>query len=125
MTLLKLKLLKNSRLIAERCGVAERFLERLIGLLGRSKLNPGEGLLFPNCNNIHMWGMRFPIDVVFLLSQQPIQGKTVWKILSFKKDLQPWRFFPIGNFKATHTLEIPVGTITNTDIQVGDQICIS
>lgn len=36
------------------------------GLLGRQGLAPDQGLWIVPCNSIHMWGMRFAIDAVFL-----------------------------------------------------------
>jgi uncharacterized membrane protein (UPF0127 family) len=38
----------------------------MIGLLNRKALAQGEGLLLDRCYGIHTFGMRFPIDVVFL-----------------------------------------------------------
>jgi hypothetical protein len=39
---------------------------RLLGLalLGRERAGPG--LLIPSCSSVHTFGMRFPLDVVFL-----------------------------------------------------------
>jgi uncharacterized membrane protein (UPF0127 family) len=42
------------------------FLGRARGLLGRRALAADEGLWLEPCSSIHMFGMRFPIDVVFL-----------------------------------------------------------
>jgi len=35
------------------------------GLLGRARLDPGEGMLFRPAGSIHMFFMRFAIDAVF------------------------------------------------------------
>ena len=45
---------------------AETFLERLKGLLGHRGLDPDEGLWITPCGSVHTFGMRFPIDVVFV-----------------------------------------------------------
>lgn len=42
------------------------FFGRARGLLGRRGLAEHEGLWLDRCNSIHMFGMRFGIDVVFL-----------------------------------------------------------
>jgi uncharacterized membrane protein (UPF0127 family) len=42
------------------------FFGRARGLLGRSALAEHEGMWLDRCNSIHMFGMRFGIDVVFL-----------------------------------------------------------
>ena len=35
-------------------------------MLGRPAPRPGEGLLLTPCSSVHMYGMRFPLDVAFL-----------------------------------------------------------
>jgi uncharacterized membrane protein (UPF0127 family) len=41
---------------------------RLLGLalLPRGAVPPGHALLIPDCRSVHTFGMRFPIDLVFL-----------------------------------------------------------
>lgn len=46
--------------------IAETFFSRLRGLMGRSHLDAGHGLLLAPCNSIHMLFMRFAIDVIYL-----------------------------------------------------------
>lgn len=45
--------------------VASGFLARLLGLAGLGQ-PPSRGLLLPRCRSVHTYGMRFPIDVLFL-----------------------------------------------------------
>ena len=52
--------------VAARCELAERMLPRAVGLLGRKGLEPGEGMLFSRTGSVHMFFMRFAIDVVFV-----------------------------------------------------------
>jgi uncharacterized membrane protein (UPF0127 family) len=40
--------------------------QRLRGLAFRRRPPPGKALIFPGCRSVHTFGMRFPIDVVFL-----------------------------------------------------------
>lgn len=40
--------------------------ERMRGLLGRDAIGDSEGMWFPRCRLIHTFGMRFPIDLVYL-----------------------------------------------------------
>jgi len=61
---------------------AERFLPRLLGLMGKRGLEPGTGLFFPQCSSIHMLFMRFPIDAVY------VAGGEVKKVVH---RLKPWR----------------------------------
>ena len=125
MALVRIELLKNQALIADMCFVAERFLDRLRGLIGKSGLESGHGMLFPKCNNIHMWFMKFPIDVVFLRREKTAQGTTKFKVTSVRENVRPWRPHPLLDWRASETLELPVGTIRRYAIGVGDEICIN
>lgn len=46
--------------------IPETLRERAWGLLGRSELEPNEGLLLERSRSVHTFGMRFPIDAVLL-----------------------------------------------------------
>ena len=63
------------RLVIERAGdgspiwavdVANSYIARLRGLIGREPLAAGEGLYFPHTNSIHMLFMGFAIDCIFV-----------------------------------------------------------
>lgn len=49
-----------------RLSFAHRFVERLRGLLGHARLDDDRGLWIAPCGSVHTFGMRFPIDVVFV-----------------------------------------------------------
>jgi uncharacterized membrane protein (UPF0127 family) len=49
-----------------RVRVADTFVGRGLGLLVGRPLDESEGLLIAPCSSIHTFGMRYPIDVVFL-----------------------------------------------------------
>ncbi|SHJ56144.1 DUF192 domain-containing protein [Parasporobacterium paucivorans] len=42
------------------------FLPRFRGLMGRIRLEKESGLLLSPCNSIHMFGMKFSIEAVFV-----------------------------------------------------------
>jgi uncharacterized protein len=46
--------------------VARGFHARLLGLAGLPRERAGPGLLLPRCASVHTFGMRFPLDLVFL-----------------------------------------------------------
>jgi uncharacterized membrane protein (UPF0127 family) len=124
--------LKNHKVIADKCYVAESFLDRLRGLIGKSGMNSGEGMFFPRCNDIHMWFMRIPIDVVFVRPATGDQGHSyvagevrTYEVTRVCESLKPWKLLPVRNGRATETIELPVGTIQGCDICLGDRICIS
>ena len=56
----------SGRMVAERLRAAHTHWTRLRGLLGTSGLAAGDGLWIRPCRQVHMFGMRYPIDVLFL-----------------------------------------------------------
>jgi uncharacterized membrane protein (UPF0127 family) len=46
--------------------VAATFRSRLLGLALLDRSRAPAGLLIPRCSSVHTFGMRFPIDVLFL-----------------------------------------------------------
>jgi hypothetical protein len=121
--------LKNQSQIADKCFVANHFLARLKGLIGTSRLAPGEGILLSPCNDIHMWFMSMPIDVVFVRPQkgteEGAESGATHVVCSTREGLRPWKLLPVRDGKARETLELPVGTIQRCEITAGDKLCIS
>jgi len=103
-------------MVASKVIMADSFLSRIQGLLWRDRLNRGEGLLLRPCNSIHMFGMRYPIDAVFLDKAGSVVGLI--------ENIKPWRVSAVF-FKATACLELPAGTISSTGTTVGDKLTIS
>ena len=96
--------------LATELEIATSFSARSKGLLGRSGLKPDTGLLIDPCSSIHMWFMRFPIDVVFLDSKNRVVG--------LRRHLKPWGM--AWSWRGSKTIELPVGVIATTRTQVGD-----
>lgn len=63
---MKLIAKKKNIIIAEHVEVANTFIQRLIGLLGKSEYKTGTALWIKRCYSIHTFFMKFPIDVVFV-----------------------------------------------------------
>jgi len=117
----RIQSVKNNSWVADECSVATSFKSRFIGLMGKSFLAEGQGLLLRPCNDIHMWFMKIPIDVVFL---KPVSGQ-ILEVTSVRENLKPWRLLPVRDRRAFQTLELPVGTIQRCDLREGDRLCIS
>jgi uncharacterized membrane protein (UPF0127 family) len=86
---------------------------RTRGLLGRESLEHGEALVFPRCRQVHMFGMRFSIDVLFL------DGEGV--VVRAVGDLQPGRLSPWVRSACT-VVELPAGTLESTGTHKGDRV---
>ena len=100
-------------IVAERVEVAGTSDTRKRGLLGRTGLEPGTGLWLVPCEWVHMFGMKFAIDIVVLDKHNVVVG--------VQEGLKPgW----IGRiFWGAHsTLELPVGTIRATGTTKGDRV---
>lgn len=100
-------------------------MSRLRGLIGRPGLAAGEGLLFPKCNSVHMWFMRFPIDVVFIATRRNADGSLTRVVSSVHENVRPWRALPLLDWRAKDALELPAGAIRAHAIGVGDELCLS
>jgi uncharacterized membrane protein (UPF0127 family) len=100
-------------IVGTRIAIADTFLTRLVGLLGRKYLDADAGLLIQPSSGVHTFGMRFPIDVVALDGQRRVHA--VWP------HLRPWRLSGVS-WKIHSILELPPGTIQQRTIQVGDRL---
>lgn len=108
--------MRNERgdIVCERCLIADTPLSRLRGLLGRDELGADEGLLLTPESSIHMWFMRFPIDVVFLEADLTV--------LSVRENVKPWR--TAGHRGARAVLELPTGTCRRRGLSPGDRLTL-
>ncbi len=93
--------------------VADRPLRRMIGLLGTSVLLPQCGLLIFPTQAVHTFGMKYPLDLVFLNRKRRVVG--------VRSALKPNRFSKLY-WRAECVLELPAGTIQATGTGLGDQI---
>jgi uncharacterized protein len=118
---MKIQSLKNQTWVAHQCFVANSFVTKLRGLIGTRSLPEGQGLLLTRCNDIHMWFMSIPIDVVFIQKQTD----TLYRVTSVNSRVQPWKLLPIHDSQAHHTLELPLDTIQRCQLQRGDVLCIA
>ena len=124
----KIVTLKSRVSLADKCVVADGFFSRMKGLLGRKSLPEGEGLWIRPCNDIHMWFMQFPIDVVFVEGPKRAEGEPgrILRVTSVHTQVPAWRLLPLRDGRASETLELPAGTIARTGVRTGDDLlCLS
>ena len=113
-TQLRVRNTTRGTLLADRAVVAGTSKERRTGLLKRTGLEAGEGMWIAPCECIHTFGMKFPIDVLFLSKK-----RTVVKIAA----AVPRRRIAAA-WLAHSVLELPAGTIAQTQTAVGDQLVV-
>ena len=99
--------------LGENVEVARSFWKRGIGLMFRSKLPDGTGLVIDPCASIHTMWMRFPIDVLYVDKDGTINRAD--------EAMKPWRFGPLF-VHGKYVIELPPGTIRSTGTEQGDRI---
>jgi uncharacterized protein len=93
--------------------MADSFLKRFKGLMFRKDPIKDEGLLIVPCNAVHMFFMKFPLDIVLLNEQNEVVG--------VHHSLKPWKMTKPVN-KAHSTLELPAGSAEKLGIGIGSLI---
>lgn len=101
--------------LADDLRIAETHWTRLRGLIGTSsaEFGHGKGLWIIPCRGVHTLGMTFPIDVIYLSTENTV--------VHLEKSLRPWRFGAIRAAAKT-VLEVPAATIEATGTALGDSI---
>jgi uncharacterized membrane protein (UPF0127 family) len=89
--------LERAEVLGREVPVATGFISRLLGL---SLLRPervGPGLLIHRCRSVHTFGMRFPLDVVFLDERR--------QVIEIRREVPPRRLVRCP--EAMAVLELP------------------
>jgi uncharacterized protein len=105
-------LAREGDVVCDRCEIADGVITRVRGLLGRSGLPRGHGLLIEPTWSVHTWFMRFPIDVVFLDRELTV--------LKVRTRMGPWR--TAARFRARSVLELAAGECERLGLEVGDRL---
>lgn len=102
-----------ARSVVNELELAEAMGRRSRGLIGHAPLHSGQGMLIRPCRWIHMFGMAFSIDVIYV--------NRVGRIVAVTEDLRPNRIDrPV--FSALYVVELPAGEIRRTGLSVGDSV---
>ncbi|MBU2102739.1 MAG: DUF192 domain-containing protein [Candidatus Omnitrophica bacterium] len=102
-------------ILAARASIASTFLDRFLGLIPRKELAPDEALIFYHAPSIHMFFMRFSIDVIFLDKKM--------RVLKIYRRLMPWKMAHC--FGSTITIELPAGKSIAIPTEVGDSLTLT
>jgi uncharacterized membrane protein (UPF0127 family) len=108
------KIYCRDRLLWDRVSEAAHPFARFLGLMGRRSLSSGEGLMIVPCAQVHMFHMKFPLDVLFLSMQMQ-----VLRIVT----LSPGRISPWVK-DAVCVLEVKAGTAQQWGVLPGDTLMI-
>ena len=114
--LLRVRNATKSTIIADRALIADSSETRRTGLLKHTGLAQGEGLWIVPTEGIHMFGMKFNIDVLFLNKQ-----RKVLKVSAHMASSGFSRRMALC-LPAHSVLELPEGMAAKTQTVVGDQL---
>lgn len=83
---------------------ADTFLARFRGLMGRRELAPAHALLLEGCSSVHMFFMKFSLDIVYLNRD--------FRVL-YIETLRPWQ---VGSLVkgCAHVLELNAGELSQS-----------
>ena len=112
MTKLRVRNQSKNTVLGDRVGIADNSATRRTGLLKHSRLEQGEGLWIAPSEAVHTFGMKFPIDVLFLDKKR--------KVLKIRSDMVRSRMAIC--LRAHSVLELPSGTAAAMNTVVGDQL---
>lgn len=101
--------------LAEDAGLATGLLSRGLGLMFRKTLADGSGLVLMPEGQVHMFFMRFPLDI--------IHADAHGTVLRVVHALKPWRLGPLVR-KSRMVIELPAGTAARTGTQEGDTLTL-
>jgi uncharacterized membrane protein (UPF0127 family) len=93
--------------------MARSIWRRFLGLMFRRTLPAGSGLVLLPEGQIHMFFMRFALDVV--------HADRDGVVVRLVEGIKPWRVGPMVR-GCKLVVELPVGTIARTGTQVGDTL---
>lgn len=93
--------------------VADSPRRRMVGLLGTPNLLPQCGLLIYPTQAVHTFGMKYPIDILFLNRNK--------KVVGIRPSVRPNRLTRIF-WTAECVIELPANTIRETRTALGDVV---
>ena len=106
---------RTQQVICSRVRVADNPWTRLVGLLGKKSLPPGEALLIRPCSSVHTFFMRFRMDAIFVDREN--------HVLRVKHDMAPFRV--AGAKRSRYVIEFMGGVLQSLDIEPGDGLILT
>ena len=97
--------------LATRARLASSYWDRLMGLMGRKRIEDGGGLFITRSASIHSFFMRFRFDAVFIDREN--------RVVSVVPAMRQW-WIAFGGRGAKDVIELPAGVAASTGTQRGD-----
>lgn len=109
-------LLKEGQVLIPAVEVARSLPRRMVGLLGRSGLEPGCAMHIAPCSGIHTFFMRFRLDLVFLSRSM--------RVVRVVRNVPAWTVVA-GGIKAHSVLEMQSGWLPDDALSAGDEVALA
>ena len=109
---MRIRNLTRNTVLADSADVADTSSKRRTGLLKHERFERGQGLWIVPCEGVHTFGMKFPIDVLYLNRKR--------KVLKVRENMAARRMSMC--LLAHSVIELPAGTATATGTVKGDQL---
>lgn len=100
-------------LIGHRIYPAFSFRQRTRGLLGKTSLDQGAGMWLKPGGSVHTFGMRFPIDIVFIDERL--------RVLRVRRSVRP-NSACVAARGTRSTLELTAGACDRHDVRPGQHL---
>lgn len=106
---------KEGLIVIRNADIASGFFERLRGLMFAQSIPDNYGLVIRPCDQIHMFHMKFPLDVIYLSADGTV--------LRVDENMRPWSVGKrVG--KAAGVIEVNAGICARNGIAVGDVLTV-
>lgn len=102
MSFYKISSKDTGHVLANQVKLADNAWTRFRGLMLTEKMDGYDGILFRPGNSIQTCFMLYPIDVIFLTSENEVVGVV--------RSMKPWRFTR-PYFRASQALELAAGVV--------------
>lgn len=107
--------LETNTILLENLQIADNFIKRSVGFMGRKHPEVEEGIIITPCSWIHTCFMKFDIDVIFLDNS--------WRVIRIVKGLKPFKIDQrVRN--SIYVIEIPTNFGVADKIRINDQLKI-
>lgn len=115
MTVLSAREINSGAVVASHLRPAHTHWTRLRGLMWTRTLEEGHGLWLKPCNQVHMFFMKYSLDLVFIDRHH--------HVVRLIEGLAPGTISPKVK-EAESVLELPAGTIARTGLAEGATLAI-
>lgn len=109
----------TGKVLASKVELADTFWRRFRGLMFRRRFPRGSAIFFklpkPGRYGIHMFFVKFPIDLLYLDSK--------FVVVELRAGLKPWHTHR-PHAVVNYLIELPAGTISRSNVKIRHKIAL-